>query len=122
MWLEFARADLEVAAEHGHVNRWVVGIRCYHCQQAAEKALKAVIDHYGGDVPHFHNLVDLMQIASSTNDLPDGASEWRTLNAYIVATRYPDALHEATDDDLAEALELARAVVAWATSVIETAT
>ena len=57
-WLDFAYMDLS-AAEHLLTMRPLpVEIICYHCQQAVEKAIKAIIISYGaqGGMPKKHNL------------------------------------------------------------------
>jgi HEPN domain-containing protein len=35
---------------------------CFHCQQAAEKYLKALLQEKGGFVPHVHDLEDLLNL------------------------------------------------------------
>lgn len=58
-WLDFAKRDLDVAR---HLNTAFypkpLEIVCYHCQQAAEKAIKAVIISLGspGGLPKRHDL------------------------------------------------------------------
>lgn len=58
-WLEFAKTDLGVAK---HLNSQYypkpLEIICYHCQQAAEKAIKSIIIAYNiqNNIPRKHNL------------------------------------------------------------------
>lgn len=62
-WLKTAETDLGVAQhlfEHYHPKP--IEIVCYHCQQSAEKAIKAVIISYGapGGMPKLHDLSFLL--------------------------------------------------------------
>lgn len=51
-----AGEDLQAATNEGNPNR----IRAYHCEQAAEKALKAVLSHLQQTYLKNHDLVDLV--------------------------------------------------------------
>jgi HEPN domain-containing protein len=63
---------------------------CFHCQQAAEKYLKAVLEDLGLTVPRTHILEDLLSLL-----LPDHPSlrSWRRglkfLTRFAIGTRYP---------------------------------
>ena len=68
---------------------------CFHCQQAAEKAMKAV--YYTADAdPWGHSVLKLVQMLGESGiadksfaNLTDGA---RRLDQYYVPTRYPNGL------------------------------
>jgi HEPN domain-containing protein len=83
----------------------------FHCQQAAEKALKAYLTWCDEPFAKTHSLVAL-----ATKCLPFDASfeELRaaatTLTPYAVAARYPGDLSELTEAEAQEALALARKV------------
>jgi HEPN domain-containing protein len=90
-WLHLATDDLDVA-KHLFIGmrRVPLEIICFHCQQAGEKGLKALLQHLGRDVPRTHDLVELRRLLGS--DLPDDAELDRccaVLSAYGVTTRYP---------------------------------
>src|SRR5438067_13806741 len=65
-------------------------IVCFHCQQAAEKYLKALLQEAGAVVPKTHDLEDLLDLV-----LPHDASlkplrrGLRSLTTYAVDYRYP---------------------------------
>ena len=89
-WLEKARDDLGVAQ---HLNELYhpkpVEIICFHCQQAAEKAIKAVILARGVQkIPKSHELVFLLEQLGVTIEerLLDFAD---SLTQYAVKVRYP---------------------------------
>jgi HEPN domain-containing protein len=64
---------------------------CFHCQQAAEKYLKALLQEHGSVVPRTHDLDDLLDLL-----LPHDATlaplrkALHSLTRYAVDYRYPD--------------------------------
>jgi HEPN domain-containing protein len=118
-WLALARADLAVARSVDREDELQRGLACFHCQQAAEKSLKAVLVHAGVAFPWTHNLTQLVALVESTTErsAPDEVRAARMLSDYATAMRYPDAIGVATSAALDEALALAAGVVAWAASV-----
>jgi HEPN domain-containing protein len=97
-------------------------LACFHAQQAAEKALKAVLTLREGDVPLTHVLRELLDACASAGDAaPDDVRAGAlSLEKFYVPTRYPDALGWAdaalafTRRDADGARDDAAAVVAWA--------
>jgi HEPN domain-containing protein len=72
---------------------------CFHCQQSAEKYLKARIDEQGLRIPHTHDLDALLTLLLPIEPL------WAALRVallrlsdYAVHFRYPG--HEATAQDV----------------------
>lgn len=87
-WLEFADYDLKTA-------RWelkgkIYTSACYACQQAAEKALKALTLAKREIVPKVHSLDRLMselkRIGVNVSEIEKEAQE---LDKYYIFTRYP---------------------------------
>ena len=69
---------------------------CFHCQQLAEKYLKALLCEHGLPVPKTHNLVDLLNrllIVDAT--LERFRLRLRRLMRYAVDYRYP-GIHAST--------------------------
>jgi HEPN domain-containing protein len=83
----------------------------FHCQQAAEKALKAYLTWSEKPFEKTHSLVALVGECllndSSFNELRTAAT---TLNPYAVALRYPGDMPELSEAEAQEALALAREV------------
>ena len=96
-WLSKARTDLTVALvvlEQGPgMDPWVC---CFHAQQAAEKALKAVLVAQGAEPPFIHNLVALQALMPRDLELGTPVAELADLSAAARGTRY------VTDADGAE--------------------
>lgn len=114
-WLAHADSDLTLAIA-GKNNESVLPEQiCFHAQQAAEKALKAVLVHRRVDFPLTHDIEQLLQIAEHAGiDLPNDVSLAGTLTPYAVETRYPGFWQPITDPDVDEALGLAEQILVWA--------
>jgi len=114
-WLAAARADLRAAtlisdAEAG--NRELRWQAAFHCQQAAEKAIKAVLLDRNGSFPYIHNITQLLSLLPATS-VPPSVGAASLLTDYYTAGRYPTGL----DIDvplLNEAAQIAADVVSWA--------
>ena len=117
-WLEQARADLRAARDllkAGH-HAWC----CFACQQAAEKALKAVLEHLRTPRPG-HNLLELLAHISGQLQVPESVRRaCVVLNRYYISTRYPNAFPSGApvqmfdEQDAREALSHAQEVLAFA--------
>jgi HEPN domain-containing protein len=89
-WVRKAEADYRLAEKLVRGNESLHDQLCFHCQQAAEKYLKAVLEELGLTVPRTHLLVDLMTLL-----LPHHPSlrSWQRglkfLTRFAVGTRYP---------------------------------
>jgi HEPN domain-containing protein len=82
----------------------------FHCQQAAEKLLKAILSFYDVDFPRTHNLRFLMDLlADAGRRLPDEFSDLDTLTPYGTLFRYEDVPVE-TVIDREDLLKLIRAL------------
>lgn len=98
-WLEKAEGDLTVARLiHDHGGPAELG--CYHCQQAVEKLLKAIMVFAGKRLSRTHDLTALHRLVSQiypTMDIDEGMLE--RLADYAVAPRYPgfDATRSESD-------------------------
>lgn len=122
MWMNFAEMDLGVAKylnESYHPKP--LEIICYHCEQAAEKAIKSVWSHTG--TPHgvskTHNLSFLLEQMKNMVDIPEVCYDWAdALTPYGIAVRYPNEIfvdeHHVTD-----AIQNADCLVKWAKKILE---
>ena len=71
---------------------------CFHCQQCAEKYLKAVLQDNDKHIPKIHNLIELMLLCEEV----DGSFEMLradlvTMERYAVRGRYPGEVAEKED-------------------------
>jgi HEPN domain-containing protein len=110
-WLERARADLAMA-RLGLQDGSLSGLAAFHCQQAAEKALKAFLAWRNQPLPRTHDLPELL---FRCQPLDATFAELQTattvLDTYLTVGRYPDTGPEPTPDEAAQALPHAEQVV-----------
>lgn len=82
----------------------------FHAQQAAEKALKALLVHRGEHYPKTHDLLVLARLTQTPDDVFHACE---ILSPAYVASRYPE-IQAVPDLEEARELEgLAKEVVAW---------
>ncbi len=92
-WLQKARRDLMAAQKLG---KDLPDIAIYHCQQAAEKALKGFLILHDQDPGDTHNINTLVRAASVfKSEFTATLKEAGYLSQYNQTYRYP---REATDD------------------------
>ena len=116
-WLDFAENDLAVAK---HLNDTFhpkpLEIICYHCQQSAEKAIKAVYIslEIPGGLPKKHDLTFLLEQMKHrvqvSEVLLDHADE---LNSYSVVVRYPNEI-QIDERKVSLSMRYAEEIMEWA--------
>jgi HEPN domain-containing protein len=117
VWLDYARSDLLAARRSaGPGVRWETS--CYQAQQAAEKAVKAVLIRSGVMPPRTHYLERLLRLLPPDVARPPDVLASVRLTQYAVETRYPGGGTSVSEDDYREALRLAQAVVDWAAEIV----
>ena len=112
-WLRMARGDALLA--EATIPEVPLELLCFHAQQAAEKALKAVLLGAGAAFPRTHSvglLLDL--IAAQGLDAPEEVHRAVRLTVYAVETRYPLENVLVSQEELTTALDDMRAVLSWA--------
>ncbi|MCY3871041.1 MAG: HEPN domain-containing protein [Gemmatimonadetes bacterium] len=111
-WINRARSNLAIARTL--VSNAYFEDLCFDAQQAAEKAIKAVMIRRGIDFPYIHDLERLLTILKSDGQaIPEEL--WRAveLTVYATITRYPGTAPVSAKDH-AEAIEIAEMVLRWA--------
>ena len=112
-WLNRARSNL-VQARNEKADVYLEDL-CFQAQQAAEKAIKAVLIARSIDFPYVHNLEHLLSLLETDGlAIPDAIRRAGELTKYATVTRYPGGIRPVTEPEYALALELAEAVVGWA--------
>ena len=89
-WVRKAESDLTGASQLAGTKPRQNDLICFHCQQAAEKYLKAVLQELGLKIPHTHDLDDLLDLLlphhATLRPLRRGL---RFLTQFAVDYRYP---------------------------------
>lgn len=92
-WLEHAKLDIEAA--HAILeNPRLTSISAFHCQQAIEKALKALILHFTSAIPRIHNIVSLLATTKNYCSIDADIKAVIMLNQSYTDTRYPREISE----------------------------
>jgi HEPN domain-containing protein len=116
-WIEHAKSDLRVARIAAADDLVRLEQVCFHAQQAAEKAIKAVLLARHLEFPLTHDIEQLLEIAERGGMLlPADVREAGMLTPYAVEVRYPGYWFEVTEDDAEEAIQAAACIVEWAES------
>ena len=122
LWLEFASADLETSSflyEKQYPRQ--LEIICYHCQQAGEKAIKAlyIAKEIPGGIPRKHDLWFLLEQMKNVVDIPESIYDAaEKLDPYAIVFRYPGE-NRVDDYRAKQAIGLAEAIIDWVNQNIE---
>jgi len=108
-WLEKADHDLGSAKLiYLHIPDYFDTI-AFHCQQATEKYLKAMLEHYGIAFQRSHNLVYLLDLLSQKIDIEDNVyNKVISLNGFSVQIRYPDNTIFLTKEELETSINISQ--------------
>ena len=112
-WLIHAESDLQLAAT-GKSPKVLYETLCFHAQQAAEKALKAVLIANNVPSTKTHNIGTLIGMLPGKVAFPEELEEATGLTTYAVMARYPGDLEPVIEDEYTEAIGLAEKVLNWA--------
>lgn len=121
-WLRRARSNLARARLLAGQPEVTYEDLCFDAQQAAEKALKAVLVLHRVAFPKTHALAELLTLVARVGvEVPAHVREATLLTPYAVEARYPGLWEEVTPEDHQEALRVAQHVVEWAEELTGTA-
>src|SRR2546423_15099139 len=109
-WLIKARNDLTAARELGRLPNGPLDTAIYHCQQAAEKAVKGFLAFHDHRLERSHDVQRLIELAEAYDaDFANWQDAAVILTPYATAYRYPgeSATLEPSRMEFDEALDLA---------------
>jgi HEPN domain-containing protein len=119
-WLNRARSNLARAKEGISIEGVYLEDLCFDAQQAAEKAIKALLIHLGMRFPYTHDLAELLTIVEQTGQaIPKQVKGAARLTDYAVEPRYPGLFEPVTHEEYEDAVVVAEEVVSWVRKVIE---
>lgn len=117
-WLNRAQSNLGLAKSlvpHIYLEDY-----CFNAQQAAEKAIKAVMVLRGIEFPYIHDLTRLMSMLEANGEtIPDPVRRAAVLTRFAAQTRYPSVEEPVTKQEYTEAIAIAEAVLHWAEDRIQ---
>lgn len=93
-WCKYAGDDLQVAKNLMEtMHNKPLEIICYHCQQAAEKYLKAYLISKNWGLERTHDLIILLTTAVNyDSDFSNYKKHCSFMNSFGVKVRYPDEI------------------------------
>ncbi len=120
-WISYASDDLGVA-KHLFQTYYPkpLAIICFHCQQASEKAVKALIILYGsqGGMPRKHDIYLLLNQIKNMVQIDEKYYDYADVLApYGVAMRYPNEL-SLEERHAEKAIDMAEEFVDWARGIL----
>ena len=109
-WVAKAEQDYRAAVLLGGVRGGSFGeVVCFHCQQSAEKNLKARLQEAAIEFPKTHDLLQLLKLVLPVEPLWESLrEELKVLNEYAVEFRYPG--DSVTPEEVRQALSMCRTV------------
>ena len=117
-WLKRAKSNL-IRARQPKPDEVFWEDYCFDAQQAAEKALKALLIHRQIAFRFVHDIAELLtNLEQNGISLPEKIRGGAELSDYAVGVRYPGPMESVTEDEYREALEIAENVVAWVEEII----
>ena len=112
-WMNRARSNLAMAKSR--TPEVYLEDLCFDAQQAAEKAIKALMIARNIEFPYVHDLVRLLGLlAGGGCTVPEGVWRAKELTRYAIVTRYPGAGDPVSEQEYTDAVEVAEGVVRWA--------
>jgi len=119
-WISFAQMDLDSAVALSERFRPPLEIVCYHCQQTAEKILKAYIIASTNAPPQkTHELKDLLKVCVQyCADFDKFRAICGSLTSYIFLTRYPSNI-DLTEYAMKQAIKDAGSVLEFTMSKLK---
>jgi len=118
-WLARAKSDLILARQPLPEGAFYEDL-CFHAQQAAEKAIKAVYQHHGWIFRYTHDLEELLRgLKQKGLVVPQGIDDSIILTSFAWEARYPGFSEPVSVEEYYNAIEHAEAVMIWAEKEIQ---
>ena len=119
-WLRRAKSNLARARCGKIKDEILYEDLCFDCQQAVEKAIKALLISIDKEFPPIHSIARLLEIVSETEiKIPAEIQEAIDLTDYAVNTRYPGEREAVTKEEYDEAIAISEAVYRWVSGIIK---
>lgn len=118
-WLRAAKNDFGSAVKLVDGDNVYPGTALYHCQQCAEKALKAFLLFHDIEFEKTHNLSVLIEICTDKNPAFRKLAEYaEALTPYATLYRYPDEIEPADIEQAGKAIEMTQAIFSFVTLLL----
>ena len=116
-WMNRARSNLAMAKSE--VEGVYLEDLCFHAQQAAEKAIKALLIKMGVEFPYIHDIAQLLTLLEKAgHEIPSSVKKAEGLTRFAIFTRYPGLAPPVKREEYQQAIVLAEKVVRWAEEIV----
>ena len=116
-WMNRAYSNLAIAKSE--VEGVYLEDLCFDAQQAAEKAIKALLIKTGVEFPYIHDIAQLLTLLEKAGqEIPRGVREAEELTRFAILTRYPGLAPSVKREEYQQAIVLAEKVVRWAEQLV----
>ncbi|MFQ5794099.1 MAG: HEPN domain-containing protein [Candidatus Bipolaricaulia bacterium] len=117
-WLNRARSNL-IRAKSEIPGVYLEDL-CFDAQQAAERAIKALLIQNKMRFPYVHDLSELLTrvMERAGQVVPEAIKQAMRLTRYAVVTRYPGLSEPVTREEYEEAVTIAESVVHWVEEIM----
>jgi len=109
-WLLYAEEDLQLAAALRAQSNIAARFSCWHSQQAAEKAIKALLLLETGHLENWHRLYELVELLPEPLSGQIPRPGLHLLTQLYIQARYPGDYPEPTRTEATTAVMTARAI------------
>lgn len=120
-WFTIAKRDLDSARKLAAGLDPYLDTAIYHCQQAAEKAVKGFLVFHNREFPKTHDIRKVIVLAEA---FEPGFAAWLSaaelLTPYATVFRYTDDILEPSQDEFDQALQSADDLYAFVLSLLPT--
>ena len=117
-WLKRARSNL-ARAKLPKLDEALWEDYCFDAQQAAEKALKALLLFNNIPFRFVHDIAELLTLLEQNGfELPEEIRAGAELSDYAVEARYPSPMEPVTEQEYKEAIATSEQIVSWVTNKI----
>ena len=111
-WIRYAQMDYDAAEKLAAFGETFMAVVCYHCQQSAEKILKAYAIAQGEPLRKTHDLrIVIEQCLNHDSSFKTLSYACVALTEYATATRYPPEDEWITETEMTTALADAAAIL-----------
>lgn len=118
-WMKRAKSDYKIALNIPSESGIYYEDLCYHAQQTAEKALKAVLTCLKTEIPRTHDIELLLNLICKQGiKVSPVVRKISFLSNYAVITRYPGDYSPVTKKEYKRALALAKRALDFAGKII----
>ena len=118
IWLQRAESNLRIACRGKGEGVFLEDL-CFEAQQAAEKALKALLIYLSSEYPRVHAFTLLLERLGQYVIVPEAIREVIELSDYSVQMRYPGDYYPVSEEEYERALKLAERVLHWVKSQVK---